>query len=92
MNTILFVTIAFLFFLLLISFFITVVIWGTTPIGKDGCGSKCDFTNDCPDGLVCQNGECVIGYYGNCDGNEDYCLRGSKCVLGVCLPTEDNII
>lgn len=92
MNSILFVTIAFLFFILVIAFFISLVVWGTTPIGKEGCGADCDTTLDCSDGLVCDNGTCAIGYYGNCNGNENHCLTGSSCVNGSCIPNTEQLV
>jgi hypothetical protein len=44
-------------------------------------GDSCTVIDDCPDGLICDNGECKIP----CSNNDD-CPDGQNCVAGVCEP------
>ena len=55
----------------------------TGPFPDPTYGIPCDTTNDCPEGYVCVDGQCLPGL--PCDVTAD-CPDGYQCVNGRCVP------
>lgn len=68
--------------------FIAIAIWGASPENSTSAGTSCTRTKDCEYGLTCTSGVCLIPDGASCAGskNESYCVPGSVCVNGVCVP------
>ncbi len=58
------------------------------PTGDGGGEAACTTNDDCPDGQVCQDGQCVAGP--ECTTNED-CSEGQTCQDGECVEAAGNI-
>lgn len=51
------------------------------PLGEVETTIDCSITADCPEGMECVNGRCVIP----CDIDSD-CPSGMECMNGICVP------
>lgn len=57
--------------------------------GVTGCpstGTECTANDDCPDGQICQDGDCVVPAP-ECTTSED-CSNGQVCQDGECVPCD----
>ena len=60
-----------------------------TNSNSNNAGSECQFTSDCSCGLKCINSTCMIPFMSSCNDNPSFCMYGSTCFNGVCLPLGD---
>lgn len=74
----------FLIIIIIIAFFF---FWGTPVNRTITLGGACNDTNQCVDGLTCENATCKIQLGGQCDHVSDCVSAATACFNNICVNT-----